>query len=173
MVLVASEPIALGAEIRINYESGNERGTNTYWGTPNNPDQPHESDAWRAARRHPPPPVADAEPLVDGLAQLQRAAEARGGADAAVVGLRVMQELPREDGGAPSLPWEGARGGDARLRVLVPKLARHDLLPGLKDPARLSAQWGVVATHVPGRSGRECRERWLALVQQQRRDGGR
>ena len=79
-----------GAEIRINYESGNERGTNTYWGTPNNPDQPHESDAWRAARRHPPPPVADAEPLVDGLAQLQRAAEARGGADAAVVGLRVI-----------------------------------------------------------------------------------
>ena len=42
-----------GAEIRIDYESGNKAkgSSGTYWGAAGMPQQPHESDAWRAARR--------------------------------------------------------------------------------------------------------------------------
>ena len=42
-------------------------------------------------------------------------------------------------------------GGDERLRVLVPMLrsVRH------KNPI-----FTLIATHLPGRTPRECRERW-------------
>ena len=59
------------------------------------------------------------------------------------------------------LPWEGARGGDARLRVLVPMLSKR--LVGLKEGKQTSS-WALVATHLPGRTGRECRERWGRLA---------
>jgi hypothetical protein len=131
------------------------------------PQQPHESDAWRAARRHPPPPAASAERLVDGLSRLQRAAAASGAAaESEADGLLSL--LP-DEGGA-QLPWAGVVGGDARLRVLVPLLARR--FTGLKEQ-KLSSQWASVATHLPGRSGRECCERWgqLAAVAAGRKGG--
>ena len=59
------------------------------------------------------------------------------------------------------LPWDGARGGDARLRVLVPLLSKR--LVGLKEGKQTSS-WALVATHLPGRTGRECRERWGRLA---------
>ena len=61
----------------------------------------------------------------------------------------VHVTLPQE----PPLHWEGVGGGDDRLRKLVP------LLRGMSNP------WPIVSTHLPGRSGRECRERWTKLVQ--------
>ena len=54
--------------------------------------------------------------------------------------------------GSP-IPWEGPRGGDARLHAVVPLLSSNG-----RD-ANASA-WPLVSTHVPGRSGRECRDRW-------------
>ena len=58
--------------------------------------------------------------------------------------------LPAE----PPLPWEGAGGGDERLRHLVPLMSRA-----------AGSAWALVSTHLPGRSGRECRERWSNLIQ--------
>ena len=172
MVLVASEPIDAGGEIRIDYEDGN-TGSALYWGAPNIPGQPHENSAWRWARRNPPPPAANAERLVDGLAQLQRAAATGGsGGDAAAmsrasaaaaVGRSLLLELCEENQAEPPLPWDGEQGGDARLRLLVPLLAR-ELPAGTFSDSRPSSNWGLVATHMPGRSGRECFERWQALA---------
>ena len=168
MVLVASEPIEAGGEIRINYEDGNTAKAATYWGSKNVPGQPHESDAWRWARRHPPPPAARAERIIDGLAQLQRAAAAaasssrEGGLRQESVESGLLHELREEGASGAPLPWKAARGGgDARLRVLVPLLAAE--LPALKEPTKPSPHWGIVATHLPGRSGRACRERWLLI----------
>ena len=53
----------------------------------------------------------------------------------------------------PPLPWDGPGGGDERLRVLVP-LFRAAGQQGTSRPFTL------VATHLPGRTPRECRERW-------------
>ena len=63
MVLVASEPIAAGGEIRIDYDSGSKSrshgtkafkakgGASTYWGG-SQQGQPRESHAWRQAHCH-------------------------------------------------------------------------------------------------------------------------
>lgn len=120
MVLVASEPIEAGAEIRIDYEDGN-GGAATYWGTANNPAQPRESQAWRWARHRPPPPATSSERTVDGLAQLQRTAAA-GGVSAGAVGWSLVHEL-REGGGGE----EGGNGGAASL-LWGGAVCRHTLL---------------------------------------------
>ena len=60
------------------------------------------------------------------------------------------------------LPWDGgAHGGDARLRLLVPLLLGSE---GALAGQPKSASWATLATHLPGRSGRECRERWAHLA---------
>ena len=83
MVLVASEPIAAGGEIRIDYDHGSKsrsHGTkafkakgasSTYWGGAQQ-GQPGESLAWRQAHCHPPPPAAEGERLVNGLARHEK-----------------------------------------------------------------------------------------------------
>ena len=139
MMLVASEPIAAGQEVRIDYEDGGQNGK--YW----NGNEPPETD-WRRARVRTPPPSLE-EPVLDRLQQLQAAA-ARG---------ETLPPLPRAVGSGPIadvIPWQGPAGGDARLRVLVPLLSRsgHD-----------RSIWPLVSTHVPGRSGRECKDRWATL----------
>ena len=139
MMLVASEPIAAGQEVRIDYEDGGRNGK--YW----NGNEPPETD-WRRARVRTPPPSLE-EPVVDRLQQLQAAA-ARG---------EILPPLPRAVGSGPIadvIPWQGPAGGDARLRVLVPLLLQsgHD-----------RSIWPLVSTHVPGRSGRECKDRWATL----------
>ena len=40
-----------------------------------------------------------------------------------------------------------------RIRLLVPLLARNDN----------KKTWGLLASHVPGWSGRECYDRWVAM----------
>jgi hypothetical protein len=71
-------------------------------------------------------------------------------------------------GSAPPIPWAGGpHAGDARLRVLVPLLVGDEsMLPA--QPR--SASWATLATHLPGRSGRQCRERWAQLAAQPRAD---
>ena len=74
------------------------------------------------------------------------------------VGLKYVDLPPQLVPGEapePPTPWQGACGGDARMRCLVPQLA--------KEMAKGGPSWGIVATHLPGRSGRECRDRWLGL----------
>ena len=154
--------------------------------------RPESPTRWRAARCPPPAPHPDAEPLVDCLARLQRDAGQRdagprgaavqggaaghgkgaeheaghGGAPPSswaeellggsfdLGGDHITQLVPGE-APEPPTPWQGACGGDARMRCLVPQLA--------KEMAKGGPSWGIVATHLPGRSGRECRDRWLGL----------
>ncbi|EOD05829.1 hypothetical protein EMIHUDRAFT_219955 [Emiliania huxleyi CCMP1516] len=149
MVLVASEPISAGGEIRIDYEGGSSRagsGSTAYWGAETGMGEPREDGAWRAA-------------VVDGLARLQSAARASQGGEDVDAASAVLACSVADETAAP-LPWGGERGGDARLRLLVPSLAKK--LAGLR--ARVaSCQWGIVASHLPGRTGAECRERRVLI----------
>ena len=117
-----------------------------------------QETAWRTTRLQAPPPTAE-EPLIDRLAQLQAAAAA--GADA---GGLMLPDGPSSE--AP-LPWQGTSGGDARLRVLVPLLyppcSSYANGGALSSTNNMVARWAILATHLPGRSGRECRERWALL----------
>lgn len=73
-----------------------------------------------------------------------------------------LEDVEGFEGSLSPLPWEGARGGDERLRVLVRTLAPHCTYPvsGAIRPELL----GVVATHIPGRSALECYRRWCQLM---------
>ena len=134
MMLVAAQPIAAGEEIRINYEEGG----SSYWDVLGC--APVEGP-WRLARVPPPPPSGE-DPVYDRLQELQ---------DAAATGQEPRScKVPALS--AP-IPWDGASGGDARLHQVVPLLSTNG------REANESA-WALVSTHVPGRSGRECRERW-------------
>ena len=55
----------------------------------------------------------------------------------------------------PPLAWGGDHGGDVRLRTLVPLLLEAN-----------PYNWALIATHVHGRSGRECQQRWRALMRE-------
>ena len=132
MWVVASEPIAVGAEIRVDYETGGA----TYW--LHGP--PPELARWIEKRVPPPPPTTE-EPRF----------------------LHTMQQTASEPAEIPTerLPWDGERGGDERLEKLVPLLAANGMFGGrCNQPCRT---WGLVATHLPGRTGRECFDRWLYL----------
>ena len=124
MLLVSTERIPAGGEIRVDYEAGGSK----YW-----PKRPAES-SWRAVRLPPPPPSG--VEAVPGSREHIPSAEAR----------------PSAARGAPldALAWEAARGGDARLQVLVP------LLKAEQNPSN----WSLVATHIFGRSARACRNRF-------------
>ena len=146
MMLVASEHIDAGQEIRVDYEGGGVATVGgSYWDVLGH--TPSEGRAWRKVRHHPPPP-ANEVPVIDRLEALQAAVAARRGGEAPPCHVPA----PR----APT-PWEGASGGDARLHAIVPLLSANS-----RD-ANQSA-WPIVSTHVPGRSGRECKERW-AIIQ--------
>ena len=173
LVLVASEPIAPGAEIRVK-RRGEAAAAERSAGQPAGPES---SDRWRAARGAPPAPHPDAEPLVNCLAQLQRDAGRRGAGQGAEpeapswaeellpggdLGseLSLLSQLLPAEGREEPIPWAGACGGDARMRWLVPQLA--------KEMAKGGPSWAIVATHLPGRSGRECRDRWLELCRSEK-----
>ena len=133
LMLVSSEPIAAGHEIRIDYEDG-APVAGTYWGVQGAP----RETAWRGSLVHPPPCVADAEPVCQRLQQLQAAAASG----------QPAPWIPEVEPRAEAVAWEGPSGGDARLRNAVPLLRSN---------------WSLVATHVPGRTGVECRDRWRLL----------
>lgn len=138
VVLVATEAIDAGQEIRIDYEAGGSK----YWLE----EQPVEGDRWRDSRVPSPRCIAD-EPVYDQLQELQEAAAAR---RVAAIPTALQQSND-------PLVWAGSTGGDARLRLLVPMFSVNG-----RD-ANQSA-WPLVSTHIPGRSGRECRERWMWLT---------
>jgi hypothetical protein len=140
MMLVATERIDAGQEIRINYEEG---GAATYWEALGH--APIESQGWRQARVHP-PAAANEEPVINRLAALQ-----------AAVAQRRTAPPCHVPASHPPMAWAGARGGDARLHAIVPLLSTNG-----RDVNH--SAWPLVSTHVPGRSGRECRDRW-AIIQ--------
>ena len=97
-------------------------------------DGPPSETAWHRVRLHPPPPTLE-EPSYARLDEWMESTTAR----------------------RPTLPWEGPTGGDARLQALVTlfSISNHQ--------ATGACDWQLVSTHLPGRSWRECRERWLFM----------
>ena len=72
-----------------------------------------------------------------------------------------LDDEPCADRAPEPLPWGDECGGDERLRTLVPLLAPEcTTLAGHIRPEF----FGVVATHIPGRSGLECYYRWCQLT---------
>ena len=137
--LVAKEPIPAGCEIRINYEDG---GTKYWHGLP-----PQETN-WREARAAlmGPPVPADAVPAIDVLTALS---DALSRCSALPVALADALDGVYMGAPAPLLPAERDRRVAALARCLVSD----------GDPS----SWGLLATHVPGYSGRVCHERWREL----------
>ena len=182
MWLVATQPIEAGAEIRIDcewtpsIESGpfaccrmaschvsvpslrnlfladESGGVSNYWqGT-----RPRET-RWRDLRipLSQRPPRGSSEPELKCLQRLQ--------ANASSATKLISKARGSSMSGSP-IAWEGAGGGDARLLWLVPKLLAlvdGELTPEISTCAQHN--WALVSTHLPGRSGRECRQRWRAL----------
>lgn len=147
MWIVATEPIDAGMEIRINYEGGAQH----YWrgGAP-------KETPWREARA-PAGLVAgsvprDAAPAMDVLDAIREAADrSRAQQKKPQLPAPVVKALAQiEAEPSPPLPVAAA---DARIRMLAPLLARTDN----------RRTWGLLATHVPGWSGRQCHDRWRAM----------
>ena len=186
VVLVASQAVAAGEEIRFDYENGGDRGC--YWGEA----PPVESHSWRARRVEPPPPSGEEPRMLVDVTPKRRRGEAPSGARWAET---EADEEKNERAPLPiaaPLPWGGAGGGDERLTRLVPLLLRANptnwatsaflpcghrtnafimtALPPHDSPPMLTrrrvfcdSRSFSVSTHLPGRSGRECRERWCEL----------
>ena len=167
MMLVAIEAIEPGAEIRVDYESGNSR----YWDACGV--EPVES-SWRE-RRAPLPPPSGEEPRLEHAVPctpptrplpasfvasvLENVLESGAPLDGDKLGglsqpqQHQLAAFIRRRGLESPLPWPGKEGGDARLRALVPLLLKGN-----------PSNWSLIATHVPGRSGRECKERWWTAL---------
>ena len=138
MWVVAKEEIPAGAEIRIDYEDGRKN----YWHGP-----PPPETSWRSVRISPPRRTESVPPAHNMLGAILTAiAGKRTLSDDMLYALRCIHP----DKPVP-LPWEGEDGGDARIW----KLCRLLMYKGM--PRR---GWGLLATHVPGRSGQECYHRW-------------
>lgn len=164
MWLVAKEPIAIGQEIRFDYEggaaeeeaggSGGAEDSARYWAE--YVDVPSEGN-WRDVRVLPPrrsPVPPGTKPALHVLDAIRDAAELSHKRrvqyrhcfpSAITQALRQIHAQPIE-----RLPTAQA---DARICALTPLLARSD------NPRT----WGLLSTHVPGWSGRECRARWAAM----------
>ena len=125
--------------VRINYEDGNDQ----YW----KGHRPSFSDHWRRVRL-PVPPQAEMEPVINRLAELQTAGVLRQEAPPCPVPYSV---------GTPAV-WDGEGGWDARLQAVVSFLAPF-YLHGVGN----GTLWALVSTHLPGRTGAECRDRWVSL----------
>ena len=143
MMLVTNEHIAAGHEIRIDYEDGAPAGM--YWG-----DAPPADAEWRSSYVRPPPPIA-ASPVLDRLEALQAAAASGLSASA------CSEVEPPCD----PIAWDGSTWGDQRLCAAVLLLDRAG-----GTHKRGSQFWALAATHIPGRSGEDCRRRWPYLEKQ-------
>ena len=159
MWIVATEAIPAGAEIRINYEAGDTPAA--YWGD----EAPEEEAGWRDERVAPPATKkagyaghaapAPAYAAVDVLDAIREAtSRPRPGVPAPCKNVqlpaRIVQCLERLDAQpVQKLPLQEA---DERILALAPLLARSDN----------RKTWGLLATHLPGWSGRQCYQRWVA-----------
>lgn len=149
MWLVSNELIQAGAEIRIDYESG---GEDSYWKGM----LPSNHDEWRDFRQQ-------IEPLPEGIAPPSAERAAVNVLQDVLDSNRRNKPLPPSvfsrlaaiyPTPLPPLPWNenDAELGDARLRRLAPIFVTNR-----------RASWGLLASHIPGRTGLECRERWKEL----------
>jgi len=139
MVLVATEPIDAGSELRVDYEHGG----SVYWDALGSATMSETS--WRGVRA-PPPPPADPDDGIEADAPL----------------LPIAPPLvcaPRQ----PPVPWEGRRGADLQLRLLARTL-QHESSTLNGAGSLSSASFALIASHLPGRTGAECRERWRHLT---------
>ena len=94
-------------------------------------------DEWRSNRLSMLPPPSGAEPLMTwGLP-----------ASSPSVGIASPDGV-----GRLPMPWGGPDGADRRLVRLAPRLLNGN-----------PSNWSLIATHVPGRSGAECKRRWGEL----------
>lgn len=145
LLLVCTEAIAPGREIRIDYEDGAPTA-GMYWGA-----EPPRETRWRQAHVQPPPPAADAEPVCHRLQELQAAAAAG----------KPAPWCPQVEPPPAPVAWDGPAGGDERMRQAMPLIA---------GPRCARPNWSILATHVPGRSGRECRDRWKLMHEREDTD---
>lgn len=146
LVLVASRCVSRGQEIRFNYEGGH----SSYW---REDTRPQERGEWQRAIIETPPPTPE-EPVI-----------------APPVGSsgKPFSDLERLAPDEEVMPWAGLAGGDARLRKLMGMLDPQGKVSAAK-PGR--SVWRVVCTHLPGRTGVECRDRWLLLCRMRDASGG-
>jgi len=178
LLLVATERIRAGSEIRFDYELGGRRGT--YWGSRG----PPAETRWRDVLL-PAPPPACREPIFQGTAPSAPLAAGRASAAAGslLVGAKRRHDTIGGGGGgdddddagdgvsssrlvAASAPvaWDGPRGGDAVLTAVIGLLKRSPWSEQCAQKADGKAQmWQLVATHLPGRTATECQERWRQL----------
>jgi hypothetical protein len=149
MWLVATEDIDAGAELRVDPKAfdGGFRGP-----------RPRD-DSWRLVRLRP-PPSSGQEPMFGGLGSLG-AGSSKPPPPATESPLEERAEghafSDDEDQYATPSPyaplrWEGPGGGDERLLALLPKLSKLGI-----------HKFALVATHLHGRSGVDCRDRWQHL----------
>lgn len=174
-------------------EEGNDEEDNDVMEEEEEDDDPNVAPPRWKSIRLPCPPPTHCEPVIDRLGELQAAmllgsieeveelarSEVEAQEEQALAGCdglgsyqipwttatTALQTIREEEGGGgggvegrvrvPPPSSDGA--GDARLRVLVP------LLVGGGSRGGESAAWATLATHLPGRSGRECRERWAVI----------
>ena len=149
MWIVASEPIEQGQEIRFDYEAGG--NVHDYWlpGVA----KPIEG-AWRDLRV---PvvglPVPDeAAAAIDVLDALREASELSRAKRCRFVVPRVYTRAFAGMTLEAVTPLS-MQHADERIRELAPVLARTDN----------KKTWGLLATHIPGWSGKQCHQRWVAM----------
>jgi len=138
MWLVATEPIAAGAEIRIDqrtFGSGRDACRSK---------KQRADDAWRNRPPRPTPPPAADEPLFVVPAHDVSANDDNANGSSA-------DDYVWHETRPTPIPWEGPGNGDERLRLLVPHFRTVEHFGG------------AVATHIPGRSPAECVGRWALL----------
>ena len=140
------EDIAPGTELRFDYEGGN--GGQGYWNI-----MGERPAAGSSRRRAPPPPLPP--PPADGayrntdpkrVAAYRPKAKTKGNTAAAAAAAAKANALPAEghaDG--PPMAWEGARWRRP-LTGARPLLLKNN-----------PSNWPLISTHIPGRSGKECR----------------
>lgn len=155
LMLVTTEKVAAGEEIRFDYENGGSRGQ--YWGHDVRPCAPQERK-WRS-RRVPHPPPSGLSPVVRYSARLLKFSRWLASVDrddAKRTSALEPPQAPRPPPRPPPAAW-----CDTTLRELIAQLEPTDWLHNcvLKGTGKASL-WGVVATHFPPRSPLECQTRW-------------
>jgi len=166
MMLVTSEGVPAGGELRVDFEKLSATAAPTSLRNSVRAEAaPADERVWRAVRLPTPPPadpdsnqfaveVCDAQgkpflPVAPPTAARAWADTGVGAVEADAYGGAA------HDGSSPwsCLESAAAATADARLRQLYPLLYREN-----------PTNWSVIASHLPGSTGGECKRRWHALT---------
>ena len=166
MMLVTSEGVPAGGELRVDFEKLSATAAPTSLRNSVRAEAaPADERVWRAVRLPTPPPadpdsnqfaveVCDAQgkpflPVAPPTAARAWADTGDGAVEADAYGGAA------HDGSSPwsCLESAAAATADARLRQLYPLLYREN-----------PTNWSVIASHLPGSTGGECKRRWHALT---------